>query len=420
MKNNLLQRLVRGRFGTLGVLLGLIAFGSAFFSFRGMAIDATSFMETASASVYAILTGIGIYLFWTGALNIVPTLRSVKHRLLGWAGVGAGLIAILLYSALMNATSFRGDAAREHHLLTSIKSAEANLDERYQAAQELLGLLPDLRNYGRRYAAFAEDEFERGIYSSAPGTGAVHVSLLAIASSLDNLALDIDSYETNAAAIYSRASARLTEMRRIRLTDEPLPERMRAIEQQFDLMGQDLADMDPRIPASATIRVSSSMVDEINVEGMTYSRNREVATRQRAALLSLRADVGRASENLRAAAATIADGELRLFERFQPLSATKAVLTYWAQYVPEIAGAIALDFSPLFLLILMCVGVYEKTREELKHDAFASITVEELIMAGAAGDVVKRSHLSPRGMEAAAQRTLGFLDNDEDHQKGAK
>lgn len=419
MENNLLQRLVRGNFGTLGVLLGLIAFGSAFFSFRGMAIDATSFMETASASVYAILTGIGIYLFWTGALNIVPTLRSVKHRLLGWAGVGAGLVAILLYSALMNATSFRGDAAREHHLLTSIKTAEASLDENYRAAQQLLGLLPELRSYGRRYTGFAEGEFESGIYSSAPGTGAVHVSLLAIASGLDNLVLDIESYETNTASIYSRASARLTEMRRIRLMDAPLPERMRRIEQQFDLMGQDLADIDARIPARTTMRVASSMADEINVEGMTYSRNREIAARQREALLSLRADVGRASENLRNAAATIADGELRPFERFQPLSATRAVLTYRAQYVPEIAGAIALDFAPLFLLILICVGVYEKTREELKYDAFARITVEDLIMAGAANDVLKNSHLSPRGMEAAAQRTLGFLD-DEDLKKGAE
>jgi len=407
MDSSIIYDFIRGRLGTMTIILLMIAMGSAYFTFGGLVLDATGFLAVAGATIFAILSGVTIYLFWFFTLRIVPFLKTPIKLVFGWLTVAFGLFLIFWMSSAMNATALRGKEASERYVHDYIKEASITLGETYKGALRLRAMITDFKGHERKYSAFAEDEYKRGIYSGVPGTGAVHLSLVTVSGRMSQLVKDTDDFSRAIETGHSSASKRLKVMRRIRLSDKPLPERMRMIEEQSDLLLKDLADMDPRLLAESIKRTADSLPSEIDVRGIKYSRNATVATRQRAAITRLIDDVSRTSAELSTTALSIIESDVRALELFEPVSPSRAVRIMWKNYLPHWIASVALDWAALPVLILFSILLAGKTAEERALDRIKSRPIGDVLDSKVIEDAIRKGILDGRGTKALIEANMG-------------
>lgn len=383
------------------LLLFLLSFASGYFTFNGLSVIAVSFAEYGDATVFAIASSVGIFLFWSVVWAVVPRLHTLWTRICAYICVFCYLVLIFFLSSSFNVAGLSGGDGLELHLELHVTKIEMQVDEANAKSLLIRGVASDLRGQSSGYEDKAESELLYGAYSGSPGKGSVYFALLGIKTRVDGLLSEVTAFESDAAAHSAKARALLETIRSILVSDAPYRERMAAIARHSDDLRRTIAAMDASVLAQSVDRALSTLPREIDLY-TNYSANRRVAAKQKAALDKVRLDVAETVKVLGAFVDEVAAEPSVTLAAFERITPTQSVFRYWTNFIPHFAGGIALDLMPLAVLIFASIATGSMTRGERVRGEIEGLSVADLMRAIAALAALRGtappSHLKP-GME---------------------
>jgi len=409
--NKLIANYLKGDLGVTTPILAVLAAASALFTYSGASIGAESFLEKSRATVFALGGASAIYLFWMIVLWVVPNMKTLWQKTLTLMIVGLGCVLIFWLSSAFNVAGLAGKDALELHQSRYVGGLEDSLGAQFKHALIIEGVAADIRIEIARYKAAAEDEFKNGTYSGTPGPAAVVDALNAIKGRLEALRNEADGFVQAVEARRTQAGVRLEKIRKIAFSNKPLPRRMRDIAKESDLLRSALARMDAKNLAESVKRTLEALPREIALQAR-FSKDAEMARRQREALARVGADVEQSARTLGAFIEKATEGAPAGIRAFEKISAVRAVVTYWENYIPFWAGSISLDIAPLAVVVFMLIAMNTKTPAELARIRMMHMTVEELVIAKLNEETVRRVGLYPESLRALNHEVLGMDGGD--------
>lgn len=401
-----LVKIRSGDYEEITFILLLIAIGSAYFSFAGMALDSTGFLDTAGASVFGVLSGCAIWLIWYVAFRVIPSLTERKYILMAWSILAAAMVMILTISSAFNATAFRGIQASELHIKHTIVRMQEGFAKVSATTRMLRGLVSDLNGNGDRYHNAGDEEFRSGPYSGSRGPGAIEGTMHTIGDRFRYSAKETQDFLNEADRITIKINVAFKEMRKIQKSEMPLEERQNKIMALADKVRDDIGTIDGRVMAGAIARSLESFPAEVD-QRVTLSRKPSVAARQKQGLERLRGDIDDTTLPIIQYANDIANADPVVIEPFETITPSQAVMRYWRAFKPQWAAAIALDMSPLIALIFLTIALRTKSEKDLAEIDILNTPLGIVLRVQALEQLSRQAALDPQHAKALLDRSLG-------------
>lgn len=395
------------------ILLGTTMVTS-FFSFKGLSADAETFSDVATASVFAIGTGIAFYAFWEFTFRSAPEWETFQDKLKGLGIVGAGMAFILALSSTYNVVGVDGGDVLAFHQSIYV---EELADERAEIEDDntiLAALEAEIRQGEARYRALGESERNSGTLSGSGGTGAVYSALVGTADRLAGLLSEVTAFRARAAQIDQTARQRLDRMRAIVNSSEPFAVRDRLLKTESDKLRSDFASLDASGLNDAIARTVSGLSSEVDLVA-NFSANSGTEARQRQAIGRLQTEIANTAASLNTAFAPAAgDGEdEEAFPAYVPISPTGAVREYWPQLLPQWSGGIAMDAMPLALLAFVLLSLGAQPRKVIEQKVLLDTPVSELLQRELLWELLKRDPSDPERVKTLQRTLFGEIDEKE-------
>lgn len=402
-----------GNIAPILFVLTLIAIGSAYFSFSGMAQDSKTFLDTAGASIFGVLSGCAIWLVWYVAYRVIPSITLSKMMAFAWTVLICAMVMIFWLSSALNATAFRGKQAVELHAKYSITAMQEGFETISAMTLKLTGLAADLEAKRDRFYQSSDEEIRSGPYSGSRGTGAVQGTMRTIGDRFEQSRKVTQDFLDEADRITVRVNTAIEKMRRIQSSDAPMAERQDKIMAVADSARDDIRKMDGRIIAASIARSLQTLPAEVDLR-VTLSRNPAVAALQKQGLSRLRDDLDNTALPIIQYANEIAESDAVVIEPFEAITPSRAVLKYWDSFIPQWVAALALDMSPMIALIFLTLALNAKSKKELEEDATLSIPLGVVLRVKALEELSRTMRLDQDHARSLQNRALGYADNKGD------
>ena len=103
--------------------LGVLAVASGIYTYLGVSslLEDNGAITFFAAIAYSIAVSVGIFVFWSYILRLLPAMRTAKEKLGLTIATGIGSIAIIAMSSWLNAAALAGSAAVEQHLEKTVQ-----------------------------------------------------------------------------------------------------------------------------------------------------------------------------------------------------------------------------------------------------------------------------------------------------------
>ncbi len=369
----------------LGLLLLTVA--SMYFTYGGVTLFAENFEDKAHGSVFAIGSGMAIYLFWWAALKTVPFQEDKRQIALGLISTLVGVFMIFWVSTMQNIRDLVGLDALEKHVSVSVGTTEDIIDFKYQRGQLIEGVAVDIRSEIERYKTAAENEFKYGTYSGVAGPGAVHSALLDIHGSFVTLGSEAETFIGRVNNTNISSQGRLVKLREIASSERSYNDRTRLMSRETNAMRAELARVNVDNFAASVLRTLEGLPSKLELVS-TFSKDADVARRQRLALDKIRKDIELSNSKLRVFIDAVTANPGPEFEAFEKLSPEAAIIRYWINYAPFIAGGLSLDLAPFWALLFIIIAVARLTPEDLRRIKVLGLTVEDIVTAQLGKDAI--------------------------------
>jgi len=358
----------------LSRILMIMTMVTAFFTYKGAALGASTFNEHASATVFAIGSAVAIYAFWSLVFKSALDWETPETKRLGLIVVGVGVCFILPLSSVFNASGIDRGQVLDHHQTLYINDLSDTLEALLAENKSLTGIISGSRQREGRYDTLGKDEGQYGTTSGVAGNGgAVQTALIGAAKRFDGLAQELEDFQEEADKTLKAALVRLERIRAIAGSSKPIGERDRLIKNEVDILRADFAKLDGDAMKDAAERTIASIPREVRLAA-NYSKNDETKQAQADALDRLSDELETSTEELLAALnENDLEGEDEI-PLYDPMSPTRAIIAYWPQVVPQLAGGAAIDLMPLALLFFCLVSLSARTAEETAVDALLNGT----------------------------------------------
>ncbi len=387
-----------GELGFINSGLTVLAASSTLFTYDGSSIDAETFGGKAMSSVFAIAGGTAIYMFWNQAIKIAPALKEPRARHWALGLIGAGCLLILGLSSSFNVAGLAGDDALDKHVSVYVGEQEEAVDAQFRHSQLVDGLAVDVRSEVERYDRAAKGECNSGAYSGQGGAGAVCNALTNIHGRLQGVAGETDKFLRERERLGRKSRGRLETIRKLASSDKPREERMRAIAKESDALRMELARMDARRLSESVARTLDMLPREIDIQ-TNFASDSGLATQQAAALGKLREDIERSSDKLGEFIADAASEEAPRIESFERISAVRAVVTYWDQFIPFWVGGIVLDIAPLAVVIFLMIALRSRSEEQLAIDRVRNRRVGDMVDDEVSKQIIRSASADPKTLK---------------------
>src|SRR5690606_14068661 len=168
-----------------------------------------------AAIIYSAAVSVGIYVFWSYMMRLLPLMRDGMRRLLMVGVMAVGAMMIVAMSSWLNAAALAGSAALEQHMAVTLEAYTGDLDAAHGNALAAQSLLPDAQRAAERFATLTEQERQSGALTGAAGAGSVVQLLSQMSGQLDALGNSIAQSSEWAAELFERGSTHLATMREL-------------------------------------------------------------------------------------------------------------------------------------------------------------------------------------------------------------
>ncbi len=338
-----------------GAALGVLATASGIYTYLGVSslLDDNGALSFFAAASYSIAVSVGIFVFWSYLMRLLPAVRTMASRIGLVVSMGVGSLAIIAMSSWLNAAALAGSAAVEQHLAKTVQDYQSSLEQANLIAVSAQGLERDVARVRQSFEDLSAQEAS-GDLSGLAGRGAVFRVLSQKADELRGLEAQIASQQPLVDGAFVEGNAILSRMRA--LTVEPGPVEPRSVlfsEEAVRLAGliTQLRQLSvaPLVSRAAQDLAASVVLPELD------GRSDSARGDQQSTITSVLEVLGQRAATLRSAADTVVAMPLPADTTYTPISTADAVIRYAGNFAPSWAGAIAIDLLPAVLVFILMV-----------------------------------------------------------------
>jgi hypothetical protein len=384
---------------------------NAFLLFRGTqlieGLNGSGLIAKGACLVIGIAGALAIAELWRVAFERIPGLHSKNAR--AWAAIAsiAALTIIVTASALVTAMAIAGGEALCLSIDLGTTEIESTANARIEAAAQLGGLRTELGVVLYRYQGETETEKSKGTRTGDGGGGAVASALENVAGELRQLDQSLAKRAQEVDAAVPLIHAKLAEMRETANTAPSPSDRLKAVRRLANELRGPLARVDIRPDAASVNHVLSELESSFDENSFALSRNPAIAARQRTAIANLKTEVVRSTARLAKFAADLGATAPPDIPEFQSLTASRALLDHWPQFISPFGLSMLIDLWPGFLLAFAMIARSEKSPQQLADEELAAMPAGVLARAFSAIALLKGNRLTEKELLEIARALHG-------------
>lgn len=209
-----------------GTALGVLAVASGIYTYLGVSslLDDTGAFSVIAALAYSVAVSVGIFVFWSYMMRLVPTVRTAAARIGLVLSMALGSVAIIAMSSWLNAAALAGAAAVEQHLAVTVQDYQTALERADEITQSGQSLARDVARVRQTFVDLSEQE-ATGQLSGFAGQGAVFRLLRQKSDELAALETQITSQQPLVEAAFDEGNVILSRMRALTVEQGPVAQR---------------------------------------------------------------------------------------------------------------------------------------------------------------------------------------------------
>lgn len=358
--------------------LGVLAVASGIYTYLGVStlLEDNGAITFFAAIAYSVAVSVGIFVFWSYILRLLPAMRTASGRLGLSLATAFGSLAIIAMSSWLNAAALAGSAAVEQHLEKTVQEYQLALRRSHDIAISGQSLGREVQRARENFEALAEQE-SSGNLSGTAGKGAVFRVLIQKKDELSSLEKQIKDQEEPIQESFSKGNEVLGKMRALIVAPGSVEERSLIFSEESVRLAAIISRLNqfsvaPLVARSAADLPASIVLPELD------GRNSNVREAQSATIKSVLEALDQRSKTLLQAANEVLEMEPPDETAYNPITSADAVIQYAGNFIPSWAGAIAIDLLPAILVFILAVtqSVIRQNRDNL--DLEDSLTIAEL------------------------------------------
>lgn len=335
--------------------LGVLATASGIYTYLGVSslLDNNGAMTFFAAVAYSIAVSVGIFVFWSFLLRLLPAVKTGAARIGLLLSMGLGSLAIVAMSSWLNAAALAGAAAVEQHLAETVQDYQSALERSYQIATAGQGLERDVARVRQSFTDLSEQE-ATGQLSGLAGRGAVFRVLNQKADELQALEAQIASQTPLVEEAFAQGNAILSRMRALTVETGAIETRSVEFSEEAVRLAGIITELRQLSVAPLVQRAAQDLSESVVLPQLD-GRTEADRSGQAATLESVLSVLGQRAETLRVAAEGVIGMAAPAETAYTPISSADAVILYAENFVPSWAGAIAIDLLPAVLVLILMV-----------------------------------------------------------------
>jgi hypothetical protein len=388
--------------------LGVLAVASGIYTYLGVStlLEDTGAMTFFAAVAYSAAVSVGIFVFWSYMLRLLPSMRSSSGFIGLTISTIVGSLAIVAMSSWLNAAALAGSAAVEQHLENTVRDYQAALEQAHDIALAGQTLGREVQRAQEAFAALAEQE-KSGELSGTAGEGAVYRVLRQKTEELGSLGGLITKQQQLIATAYDRGNENLGRMRALTVAPGPVEQRSVAFSEESVRLAGVISNLNQYSVASLVARAAEDLPASVVLPELD-GRTSTIRDAQGSTIASVLGALDQRSQTLRRAAVEVLAMEPPQETAYNPVTSADAVIRYAGNFVPSWAGAIAIDLLPAILVFVLAItqvairngrdglGIEETlTLADLKA-AINAMKEVEASMGDADAEILRRVHEDDR------------------------
>ena len=335
--------------------LGVLAIASGVYTYLGVSslLEDTGAMSFFAAVAYSVAVSVGIFVFWSYMLRLLPSMRSAGGFIGLTLSTIVGSLAIIAMSSWLNAAALAGSAAVEQHLANTVRDYQSALERAHDIALSGQALGREVQRARETFEALAEQE-RVGQLSGVGGEGAVFRVLTQKTDELANLETQIDDQQPLIDAAFEQGNAILGRMRELTVAPGPVEQRSVAFSEESVRLAGVIASLNQYSVAPLVVRAAQDLPASVVLPELD-GRNENVRDAQSSTIRSVIDALDQRSQTLKRAADEVLAIEPPQETAYNPISSADAVIRYAGNFVPSWAGAIAIDLLPGILVFVLAI-----------------------------------------------------------------
>ncbi len=358
--------------------LGILALASGIYTYLGVTtlLDGDLALSVLAALAYSIAVSVGIFVFWSYLLRLLPAMRSARS-VFGLMGAGLlGSAAIIAMSSWLNAAALAGSAAVEQHLARTVQDYQSSLERAHENAVLAQALGRDVTRARQLFEDLGAQE-QAGNLSGVAGRGAVFRLLTQKADELRALEAQIEAQAEPIAQAFEEGNVILGRMRALLVEQGSVDARSVTFSEESVRLAGVITSLRQLSVAPLVARAAEDLSASVVLPELD-GRTEDIRADQQSTLGQILLALNTRAESLAAAAAAVLDRPPPSETTYTPISSADAVIRYAGSFVPSWAGAIAIDLLPAVLVFVLAVTQAAIRRGRDGGELEDSMTISDL------------------------------------------
>jgi hypothetical protein len=335
--------------------LGVLAIASGIYTYLGVSslLEDTGAMSFFAAVAYSVAVSVGIFVFWSYMLRLLPSMRSAAGFIGLTVSTFVGSLAIIAMSSWLNAAALAGSAAVEQHLDNTVRDYQAALEQAHEIALSGQALGREVQRAREAFEALANQE-RSGELSGTAGEGAVFRVLTQKTEELRNLEDQIAEQQPLIDEAFGEGNAILGRMRALTVAPGPVEQRSVLFSEESVRLAGVIASLNQYSVAPLVARAAEDLPASVVLPELD-GRSSSIREAQSSTIGSVLNALDQRGQTLKRAADEVLAMEPPQETAYNPISSADAVIKYAGSFVPSWAGAIAIDLLPGILVFVLAI-----------------------------------------------------------------
>ncbi len=335
--------------------LGVLSIASGVYTYLGVSsiLEDTGAMSFFAAVAYSVAVSVGIFVFWSYMLRLLPAMRSATGFIGLTVSMFVGCLAIVAMSSWLNAAALAGSAAVEQHLETAVREYQKALEQSHEIALSGQALGREVERARQTFADLEEQEKSGGL-SGVAGEGAVFKVLRQKREELEGLKIQIDEQAPLIEEAFSRGQKILSKMRELTVAPGPVEQRSVSFSAESVNLAGVISSLNQYSVAPLVARAAEDLPASVVLPELD-GRNTSVRDAQSSTISSVLKALDQKSKSLGSAANEVLALPRPEEAAYNPISSADAVIKYAGNFIPSWAGAIAIDLLPGVLVFILAI-----------------------------------------------------------------
>ena len=336
--------------------LGILAVASGIYTYLGVSslLEDNGAINFLAAMSYSIAVSVGIFVFWSYMMRLLPAMRSFISMLGFTLAMIVGSLSIVAMSSWLNAAALAGSAAVEQHLDRTVEHYQKDLERAHSIALAGQNLKRDVDRAKDNFKSLSQLEAD-GELSGSAGRGAVFRLLRQKFEELGTLSTQIEQQRPLIDRAFQEGKDALDIMRSMVVEKGTVEERSLIFAESSVKLSSVITKLRQLSMADSVVRAADDLASIAILPELDGS-TAKIKEAQLKTINSALEAVSQRAQTLKLAATEVAEMEQPEGIIYRPINRADAVIRYAGSFAPSWAGAIAIDLLPAVLVFMLAIA----------------------------------------------------------------